>query len=246
VAARRSAPGLAGRVAFDGVSKRFGRFTAVRDLDLEIEPGEFVGLFGPNGAGKTTILRMLAGLSTPTRGRIVVDGEEVAPDRPALRRKLGVVTHDTMHYDGLTARENLRLHASLHGIDAADARVAEVLDLVGLEARAGDRPGTFSHGLAKRLAIARALLHDPPVVVLDEPYAGLDRRAVDALEGVLDGFSEKTVLLTTHSLERGFEHAERAVVLSRGRVRADVPTDRFDGGRAFAEAYERAVRVDGE
>lgn len=225
----------------DGVTKRFGRVTAVRNVEMRVDRGEFVALFGPNGAGKSTLLRMVAALARPTDGRILLDGDVVAGDRPSVRRQVGVVTHQTMHYDGLSARENLRLHARLHGVPDVADRVRAVLDRVGLRGRASDRPSTFSHGMAKRLALARALLHDPAVLLLDEPYAGLDRRAAAVLSSLLDGMDDRTVVLSTHGLERGFDHASRAVVLSRGRVQFDRPTAAFEGQAAFAAAYERAV-----
>jgi heme exporter protein A len=233
--------GVDSHLVVDGVTKRFGRVTAVRNVAMRVDRGEFVALFGPNGAGKSTLLRMVAALSRPTDGRILLDGDVVAGDRPSVRRQVGVVTHQTMHYDGLSARENLRLHARLHGVSDVTGRVRAVLDRVGLAGRASDRPSTFSHGMAKRLALARALLHDPAVLLLDEPYAGLDRRAAAVLSSLLDGMDDRTVVLSTHGLERGFDHATRAVVLSRGRVQFDRPTAAFEDQAAFAAAYERAV-----
>jgi heme exporter protein A len=225
----------------DGVSKRFGQFYAIRDVSFDVERGEFVGLFGPNGAGKSTLLRTIASLSVPTEGAVYVDGDEVTPDNHAVRRSFGVLTHDTMLYDGLSAEENLRLHARLHGVADVDARCAAVLDTVGLTSRAHDRPATFSHGLRKRLSLARALLHDPPVLLLDEPYSGLDRRAATRLEAILDDVDDRTVLLTTHDLERGFDQCSRAVMLDRGEVQADVETATLDGVDAFVETYERTA-----
>jgi heme exporter protein A len=228
-------------LTLDGVTKRYGRFEAVRDVSLTVASGETVGLFGPNGAGKSTLLRVLVGLQAPSEGAVRVGDEAVAVDRPAARRYFGVVTHDTMLYDGLTARENLALHARLHGVSDPPDRVAATLDRVGLAARGGDRPSAFSHGMRRRLSLARALLHDPPVVVLDEPYAGLDQRAAAVLDDVLDDFADRTVVLTTHDLGRAFERCSRAVLLDRGELVDDVDVDGLAAAADLRARYEAAV-----
>mgnify|MGYP006276511745 CR=1 FL=1 len=225
------------------VTKSYGHFTAVERLSFTVERGSTLGLFGPNGAGKTTLLRMLAGLTRPTEGTISVDGVALAPDDYTTYRTVGVVTHETMVYDELTARENLRFHAGLHGVDDPAARCESVLETVGLSHRGSDRPGEFSHGLRKRLSLARALLHDPDVLLLDEPYTGLDQRSVADLETVLDGFDDRTVVLTTHDLERGVERCSRALVVDRGRIEADVDLDE-SGAASFESTYRQAIGVD--
>lgn len=227
------------------VTKAYGQFVSVREFSVEIAPGETVGLFGPNGAGKTTVLRMLAGLTRPTEGTVYVDGAEFALDDQRVRERVGVVTHDSMLYDGLTARENLRFHARLHGLDDIADRCEEVLDAVGLTERASRRPGTFSHGLRKRLALARALLHDPEILLLDEPYTGLDQRAAADFAAALDDFEDRTVVLTTHDLERGLRHCSRALVLDRGRLEADFPTDSLSPAE-FAAEYRQTIGLDPE
>lgn len=230
-------------VEVDEVTKSYGHFTAVDRLSFAVEHGSTVGLFGPNGAGKTTLLRMIAGLARPTRGTITVDGVRLTPDDYTAYRTMGVVTHETMLYDELTARENLRFHADLHGVDDPAGRCASVLETVGLSHRGSDRPRTFSHGLRKRLSLARALLHDPDVLLLDEPYTGLDQRSVADLESVLDGFDDRTVLLTTHDLERGVARCDRAIVVDHGRLEADLV---LDDGTSFAATYRRILGVDSE
>jgi len=231
-------------LAAEGVEKRFGRQYALRGVDLEVGAGEFLGLFGPNGAGKSTLLRLLAGLARPTDGTVRVEGRELVPDAVAPRRSLGVVTHRTMLYDGLTARENLRLHARLHGVDAVEARVETLLDRVGLARRGSDSPGSFSHGMRKRLSLARALLHDPPVLLLDEPYAGLDQRAAARLDDLLDAEAavDRTVVLTSHDFEAGLAHADRVVVLVDGRVELDRPAGDREG---FEATYRDLVGLPG-
>lgn len=225
------------------VSKSYGHFTAVERLSFTVERGSTLGLFGPNGAGKTTLLRMLAGLTRPTEGTVSVDGVALAPDDYTTYRTVGVVTHETMVYDELTARENLRFHAGLHGIDDPAARCESVLETVGLSHRGSDRPDQFSHGLRKRLSLARALLHGPEVLLLDEPYTGLDQRSVADLEAILEGFDDRTVVLTTHDLERGVERCSRALVVDRGRIEADVDLEE-SGAASFESTYRQAIGVD--
>lgn len=228
-------------IALDGVTKRFGRFPAVEDLSFEVASGTCLGLFGPNGAGKTTLLRMLATLSVPSEGRIYVDGTELTPDRTDVRRRLGVVLHDTMLYDELTARENLRLHARLHGVDSD--RCDDLLSLVGLSSHASSRPDAFSHGMRKRLSLARALLHDPDILVLDEPYSGLDRRSKADLQALLDGFEERTVVASTHDFAEGFAQCDRAVVLDAGEVALDTSMAAFDDADALERRYREVIGV---
>ena len=232
-------------VEVDGVTKSYGHFTAVDRLSFAVEHGSTVGLFGPNGAGKTTLLRMIAGLARPTRGTITVDGARLAPDDYTAYRTMGVVTHETMLYDELTARENLRFHADLHGVDDPTGRCASVLETVGLSHRGSDRPRTFSHGLRKRLSLARALLHDPDVLLLDEPYTGLDQRAGADLSTALDDLEEKTIVLTTHGLERGLRHCSRALVLDAGRLEADFATRSLSSAE-FEARYRRSIGLDSE
>jgi heme exporter protein A len=225
------------------LTKEYGQFVSVADLSVAIERGETVGLFGPNGAGKTTTLRILAGLTRPTRGSVFVDGTEMRPDDQTLRRRIGVVTHDSMLYDELTARENLRFHARLHGLDEVGQRCEQVLDTVGLSRRASRRPVEFSHGLRKRLSLARALLHDPDVLLLDEPYTGLDQRAGADLAATLDDLEDRTVVLTTHDLERGLHHCSRALVLDEGRLEADFSTASM-GSDEFDERYRETIGLE--
>ena len=226
----------------DDLTKRFGHVTALRDVSFRVADGERVGLFGPNGAGKTTLLRILATLSTPTDGRVLVDGEELTPDRTAVRRRLGVLSHDTMLYDGLTARENLRLHASLHGVDGE--RCERLLELVGLSAHGSSDPSRFSHGMRKRLSLARALLHEPDVLLLDEPYSGLDRRSMADFGNLLDAVGVETVVMATHDLQRGFEHCDRALVLDGGAVERDVALADLDAPSEFLDRYRTAIGLE--
>jgi len=207
------------------VMKAFGLRPVLRGIDMTVAHGEFVTLFGPNGAGKTTFLRIVATLSKPTSGVVRVMGLDLAHDAAQVRGLLGIVSHQTLLYGELSAEENLRFYARMYGLQRAarEARIAEVLAMVGLEKRAADYVHTFSRGMQQRLAIARAVLHDPPVLLLDEPYTGLDQDAAATLDTVLRSVATRgrTVLMTTHDIARGLAMADRALILSRGKIGFD-------------------------
>src|SRR5512139_1157606 len=165
--------------------KRFGLKTVLKGLDFKVEQGEFVALLGPNGAGKTTFLRILASLSRPTLGRVSIVGYSLPHQAANVRRRLGVVSHLPLLYGDLSADENLRFYGKMYGIDRLNLRMEEVLDIVGLTARRRDLVRTFSRGMQQRLAIGRAILHDPEVLLLDEPHTDLDQDACEMLDTVL-------------------------------------------------------------
>ena len=167
------------------LTKAFGSKVALRGVDLRVEAGESLVIFGPNGAGKSTLIRILSSLSRPTGGRVLIGGLDLATHADGIRRYLGVVSHAPLLYDSLTAEENLRFFAQLYGMKEPAPRIAEMLERVGLTARRNDLVRTFSRGMVQRLAIARALLHDPQVLLLDEPDTGLDPQAAEMLHGLL-------------------------------------------------------------
>lgn len=222
--------------------KAFGRRPVLRGIDLDVPAGQSVALFGPNGAGKTTLIRIIAGLSKLTAGHVELGGQDVQKAGDALRRYIGVVSHNPLVYDSLTAEENLQFFARMYDVPARDSRIASVLEQVGLSGRRKDVVRTFSRGMVQRLAIARAILHDPPILLLDEPDTGLDQQAADMLRSLLVelGSSDRTVLLTTHNLERGIEWADRALILNGGRVHFDAPTRELTGS-AFRTTYTEVV-----
>jgi heme exporter protein A len=204
--------------------KRFGPLTILRELDFKVAQGEFVALLGPNGAGKTTLLRILATLSRPTSGLVRVGSYQLPQSAPALRAHLGVVSHQPLLYGDLTAEENLIFYGKLFNV--GQERIQEVLDLVGLAGRSGDLVRIFSRGMQQRLAIGRAILHDPSILLLDEPHTGLDQEAGEILDRVLKDVAQegRTVVLTSHDLVRAAGLATRVDLLSRGKIAASTPS----------------------
>lgn len=216
--------------------KRFGLKTVLRGLDFEVQPGEFVALLGPNGAGKTTFLRILASLSRPSLGNVTVAGHQLPHEAAAVRARLGVVSHLPLLYGDLTAEENLRFYARMYGIADHQSRITEVLEMVGLEHRRRDLVRTFSRGMQQRLAIGRAVLHDPDVMLFDEPYTGLDQDASSMLDEVLKTVAAKgrTVVMTSHDLARAEDLATRFDILSRGVIAASTAREALQNTNLLA------------
>jgi heme exporter protein A len=231
-----------------GVAKAFGLRPVLRGVDLILRAGEFLALYGPNGAGKTTLMRLLATLTRPTAGRITIGGYTLPAQAIAVRGLLGVVSHQPLLYGDLSAEENLRFYARMYGMpkERAEIRIAEVIAAVGLHRRARDLVRTYSRGMQQRLAIARATLHDPPILLLDEPHTGLDQEAAAALDGVLRDVAQhgRTILMTTHDIARGLALADRAAILSKGKIAYDAPCKGLDTV-SFAETYAKVTGMAG-
>jgi len=222
--------------------KRFGLKTVLRGVDFQVQPGEFVALLGPNGAGKTTFLRILASLSRPSLGEVKVADYRLPDQSAQVRARLGVVSHLPLLYNDLTAEENLEFYARMYGLVEYRPRITEVLEMVGLAARRKDLVGSFSRGMQQRLAIGRAALHDPEVLLFDEPYTGLDQDASSMLDEVLKSVAAqgRTVVMTSHDLARAEELATRFDVLSRGVIAASTPRESL-GASNLLSFYKQAL-----
>jgi len=222
--------------------KRFGLKAVLRGLDFHVEPGEFVALLGPNGAGKTTFLRILASLSRPSLGEVRIAGYRLPAQADAVRRRLGVVSHLPLLYGDLTAEENLRFYGRMYGVGDLNVRIEEVLHLIGLWPRRRDLVRTYSRGMQQRLAIGRAVLHEPEVMLFDEPHTGLDQDASSMLDHVLGEVAARgrTVVMTSHDLARAADLASRFDVLSRGIITASIPREEIDS-RDLLAYYRQAV-----
>ena len=221
-----------------GLTKRFGALVALDHVDLSIRAGESVTLFGPNGAGKTTLIRILTLGLRLDDGRLSIAGFDPRKHDIEIRRRIGVISHHSFLYDDLSAGQNLEFYAKLYGVADPAARSRELLELMGLAHREEDRVGDLSRGLQQRVSVARSLVHDPPLLFLDEPFTGLDPQAADRLRALLGRLREegRTVILVTHDLRQGIELGDRWILLSRGRIVDQGSTADVDPGR-FEEEY---------
>jgi ABC-2 type transport system ATP-binding protein len=207
------------------LGKAFGRVVAVDGVSLNLGPGRLLSLLGPNGAGKTTTVSMLAGLVAPDRGEVLVDGHRLAGDADPAKRRIGLVPQEIALYEELSARDNLRFFGGLYGFRGAglERAIAAVLELVGLVDRARDRVATYSGGMKRRLNLAAGLLHDPDILLLDEPTVGVDPQSRHAIFENLEALKRrgKAILYTTHYMEEAERLSDRIVVMDHGRVIAD-------------------------
>jgi heme exporter protein A len=222
--------------------KRFGLKTVLRGLNFVVQDGEFVALLGPNGSGKTTFLRILSSLARATSGEISVAGFPLPGQASAVRRNLGVLSHLPLLYGDLTAEENLHFYGRLYDISDLNRHVDQVLELVGLLPRRRELVRTFSRGMQQRLAIGRAILHDPQVLLFDEPHTGLDQGACDMLDHLLREVSGqgRTIVMTSHDLSRVEDLASRFDVLSHGVITASIGRNEV-GQNGLAEFYRLAL-----
>ena len=219
VDAARKAAGPDGVLAVRGLARSFGHVRALRGVSFTLQRGDALAVFGPNGAGKSTLLRLLAGVLRAERGEILMDGAPLVRGDASIRGRIGFISHASLLYDGLTAAENLVFYARLYGLADPRGRATRALDGAGLADRAGSLVCTMSRGMQQRLAIARALLHDPDIVLLDEPFTGLDQRAAGSLRDQLARLraERRTVVLVTHNMDEGLDLATHVAIQVAGR-----------------------------
>jgi heme exporter protein A len=228
-----------------GLIRRFDRHEALSGVDLSVAPGDCLAIFGPNGAGKTTLLRVLAGLLDPSGGSASVAGV-MLPGGHAARAQVGLISHHSMLYPALTARENVEFAARLHGLEAPRVSAESALDRLGVLDRANVPVRVLSRGLQQRVSIARAFVHVPRVVLLDEPYTGLDATGAAALSAALEGLKSggAALVLVTHHLDEGLAIATHVAVMRAGRFVVHVRRDAIDPA-SFASEYRAAVGAAG-
>jgi heme exporter protein A len=231
-------------VEAQGLRKEIAGRLILRGIDLRIEMGETVVIFGPNGAGKTTLLRILATLTRPSAGTVRFAGVDINDAGPAVRRWIGLLAHQTYLYDDLTAEENLRFYGRMFDVPDLEERVDTVLRQVGLGDRRKDRVRVFSRGMQQRLALARAILHRPGLLLLDEPESGLDPAAAAGLRELLETVEQanRVVILTSHSIELGLDLASRVVLLVGGAIVLDTPRSAIDRA-TLEQVYSQAVAL---
>ena len=223
------------------LSKVFGNRKAVDNVTFDLPKGAFLSIFGPNGAGKTTLLRVLSTLSRATSGSATLMDIDIKEERDKVRDHIGLIYHNSMIYMDLTAEENLLFAARLYGVENPEERVLELLEAVELKHRRLDTVRTFSRGMTQRLSIARALIHDPDVVFLDEPYSGLDPHAVEIFDGLIDQVREnRTFVMVSHDLQKGFSMCSHALVLAKGRIVAFDEKENLDFDE-FSQIYRATV-----
>ena len=226
-----------------GLVKQFGGRRGLDGVDLDVPAGAFLSIFGPNGAGKTTLLRQLATLARPTRGSLKVLGIDALDEPDRVRPCIGLISHKSMLYGDLTARENLEFASSLYRGEPDRARIDELLRLVELDHRRNDCVRTYSRGMQQRLSIARALVNDPDLVLLDEPYSGLDPHAAELFDQLIDRVRDgRTFIMVSHDLAKGYAMCTHALILARGRVVVCAPKAGMDEA-TFRDLYLATVGV---
>ena len=228
------------------LTKSFGGRLVLKGIDLDVTEGECLALVGPNGAGKTTLLRILATLCRPNDGSIRVAGSDLVDGAKEIRRQIGFLSHQPLLYGDLSAEENLRFYGRMYSVSGLAERISALLEQVGLKSSRHALVRTFSRGMRQRLSIARALLHDPPVLLMDEPYTGLDQQAARMLDEVLQeaGAVTRTIVLTTHNLEHGWHISDRTAMLVRGQITYEMSKAPDQQGQhedldQFRQEYER-------
>jgi ABC-type multidrug transport system ATPase subunit len=229
-------------IHLDGVAKAFGRQAALRAVDLDVSAGSYVAVMGANGAGKSTMLKVIAGLITPTRGTVSIGGIDMRRAGPRLRAMVGYVSHETMLYADLSGRENLSFHAKLQGLGRGTDAIDLAVERFGIGTYLDQPVRALSRGMRQRVALARALLHEPRVVLLDEPFTGLDEAAAIGLTETLEELAtpERVLMVTLHDVARALSGPQRLLALSGGRIVMDRPLHEADDD--IAASYLELLR----
>lgn len=226
------------------LTKTFGRFTALRSLSLEVPEGQFLTIVGRNGAGKTTFLKIVSSIVRSYTGEVLLSGKDLKEADEDTRRKIGFVSHESLLYKDLTVRDNLSFYARMYGVPERDRKIDEIIRKIGLETKSSVLVRSLSRGMKQRLSLARAFIHAPSVLLLDEPFTGLDESASETLDELLAEFkgSGGTVIMVTHDIERGWNRADRVVVFERGTVVHEVSA-RATSLDAFRNEYRRILNA---
>jgi heme exporter protein A len=225
-------------ITAEAVTKSFGGFEALRGIDLNIKKGEFVTLFGPNGAGKTTLIKLLSTLAKPSSGKLTVSGYDTSRQAGKVRASVGVIAHDPFLYENLSAFENIKFFGDMYGLPDSGSRSEELIKLIGLGTRIHDLVRTFSRGMKQRLSVARAIVHDPSVLLLDEPYTGLDQKGAQMFGSTLEWLKshQRTILMTTHNIEEGLQLSDRVGIITSGKIVYESSASKIDKN-SFKEIY---------
>lgn len=229
-------------VEVEGLTRSYGHVMALRGVDLKLHHGEFMTVFGPNGAGKTTLIKILSAILRPTAGTVKISGQELQKDEGEIRKKIGLLSHNSFLYSNLTAQENLKFYGRIYGLAGLDGRVEAALEEVGLRERGSDLVRTYSRGMVQRLAIARTILHDPDILLLDEPYTGLDQHAAITLTRILGRLhtGSRSIVMTTHNIQQGLELCNTVAIQVRGKIVFRSRVESIDKND-FEELYFRSV-----
>jgi len=227
------------------LTKKFGNKIVFTGINFSVRKGDFLTIVGPNGAGKTTLLKIMATLTRYTEGNVEIGGFDVKDSPEEVRKIIGVISHNTYLYNELTAYENLKFFGKMYEIPEIVARINEVLNDTGLSTEMHNRVGTFSRGMKQRLAIARAILHRPSVLLLDEPYTGLDQHASAGLEGVLHGLTGSgiTTIMISHDMKRGLALCDHVLILASGGVAYHAPASDIADSDGLQAVYDRCINV---
>ena len=222
--------------------KNYGSVDALRGVNLSVKSGEFLTIFGPNGAGKTTLLKVLSTIIKPTSGKVLIGGLDIDDANRDVRKNIGVISHKTFLYGDLTALENLIFYARMYELDDPEGRSRELIHEVGLGGREDHQVRTFSRGMEQRLSIARAIIHDPDFIYLDEPYSGLDQHASLMLANLLKKLhtDTRTIIMTTHNISHGLEISDRIVIQLSGKIVFEDETARHNA-QSFEKIYFEKV-----